>query len=181
MTAGPERKTNSDNAEWAELTIEDEDIIRTTPEAEPEGHVGELIRALRTRQRMSGEELAQRLGVTRSAVSHWELGRRTPPSTPHFAHAILDALNPSEADREMLLELLVGHDSVNKDSFSDRHLYEELLARTDRLRDLGATVLALQAEYDSELVSIRSILHNEIVRSTQGGEDEEPEMGMGTL
>ena len=73
---------------------------------EPEGgdsmKLGENIRALRLRKRMTQEQVAQKLGVTYQAVSKWENGTNTPdiallPEIAAFFGVTIDALFHQDA------------------------------------------------------------------------------------
>lgn len=44
------------------------------------GEFGQRIRRLREGARLTQEQLGERLGVTATAVSHWERGRSQPPA-----------------------------------------------------------------------------------------------------
>src|SRR3954454_13403863 len=62
---------------------------------------GDLLRTLRKRAGMTQEELAERAGLSRDAISALERGRRNRPHPPTMA-AIIDALGLSEADQKAL-------------------------------------------------------------------------------
>jgi predicted ATPase/DNA-binding XRE family transcriptional regulator len=62
---------------------------------------GEQLRVLRERAGLTQEELAERAGLSRDAISALERGRRNRPHPPTMA-AIVDALGLSEAERETL-------------------------------------------------------------------------------
>ena len=73
---------------------------------EPEGgdsmKLGENIRALRLRKRLTQEQVAQQLGVTYQAVSKWENGTNTPdiallPEIAAFFDVTIDALFHQDA------------------------------------------------------------------------------------
>ena len=73
---------------------------------EPEGgdsmKLGENIRALRLRKRLTQEQVAQKLGVTYQAVSKWENGTNTPdiallPEIAAFFGVTIDALFHQDA------------------------------------------------------------------------------------
>ena len=73
---------------------------------EPEGgdsmKLGENIRALRLRKRLTQEQVAQQLGVTYQAVSKWENGTNTPdiallPEIAAFFGVTIDALFHQDA------------------------------------------------------------------------------------
>lgn len=135
----------------------------TLPTAEEAGqeHIGSLLRDLRKRQEMSQGKLATRLGVSPGAISHYELGRRSIPDDISFVRRLVSTLNPSDTERELLLQAL-GVEFAGRES--DEEFYESMLQRTDRVMKLGAQVVALQAEIDEEIASIRAALHDRYLR-----------------
>jgi transcriptional regulator with XRE-family HTH domain len=149
--------------------IESPPDAQLTSEEEGQEQVGPLLRRLRARRHMSSEELAKHLGVSRGAVGHWELGRRTPPRDLRVVRALFDALDPSGAEREQLLKLITGSEVVmEKAGESDEAFYEDILRRTDLIMSLGAHVVALQTELEREATFIRSALQDRLLRSDQG-------------
>ena len=82
----------------------------------------EIIQALRTKQGLSQNELAERVHVTRQAVSRWENGETMPNvETLKLLSKVLDASNEdyckwcyaggrfAYADKASLLDFLVAH------------------------------------------------------------------------
>lgn len=149
-------------------------------EAGSQKQVGTLLRQLRARQKMSGEELSKHLDVSRGAVGHWELGRRALPRDLPFVRTLLNTLNPSDAERKVLLKLILGTEVLTEEAQSDEAFYEEMRRRTDRMMRLGAHVVALQAELDRELTVVRSALHDRFLRPDQRGTPEETDFGRGS-
>ena len=66
---------------------------------------GEVIKALREKNRMTQAELAEKIGVTDKAVSKWETGRGLPDIT--LVEPIAKALNISVG------ELFAGEQIIN--------------------------------------------------------------------
>ena len=58
--------------------------------------LGEVLRAHRTRRQMTQEFVAERLGVSRQAVSKWETGTADPSTTNLLALARLYGVSPEE-------------------------------------------------------------------------------------
>lgn len=151
--------------------------IAPTPEVDGPEQVGTVLRRLRARRQMSSEELAKHLGVSRGAVGHWELGRRTPPRDLRLVRALFDALDPSGGEREQLLKLILGTEVVMEEAAeSDEAFYEDMLRRTDLIMRLGAQVVALQAELEREATFVRSALQDRLWRSHQRAIQDEPEL-----
>lgn len=61
------------------------------------------LREMRTRRGMSGRELGKRLGLSHSAISHWETGRRIP--SPEETASVLTALGVTGVEKHRLIEL----------------------------------------------------------------------------
>ncbi len=72
---------------------------------------GEVIRALREKNNMTQEELAEKIGVTGKAVSKWERGRGLPDIT--LIEPIAGALGLSVG------ELFAGEQIINRNAASD--------------------------------------------------------------
>lgn len=66
--------------------------------------LGQVLRALRKDKGLTAVELAQRVGVTQTAISRYEVGARRP--SPELLEKLADALGASKRVRLQLLELL---------------------------------------------------------------------------
>jgi transcriptional regulator with XRE-family HTH domain len=70
----------------------------------PRGRVlAAALREMRTRRGISGRELGKRLGLSHSAISHWETGRRIP--SPEETASVLTALGVIGVEKHRLIEL----------------------------------------------------------------------------
>jgi transcriptional regulator with XRE-family HTH domain len=67
--------------------------------------VGALLRRLRQEKGLTGQQLADRMGISRPYVTHWESGRRSLNSLLHVQR-LLDVLDPDPESRQQLLRLL---------------------------------------------------------------------------
>ena len=67
-------------------------------------HIGQVIKNHRVRCNMTQEFLADRLGVSRQAVSKWEKGRSDPSTTNLIALAKIFDLTPEEMLKEITAE-----------------------------------------------------------------------------
>ena len=67
--------------------------------------IGSIIRKARTEQKLTQEQAAEALGVSRQTVSNWENGRSSPD--------IVRVIRMSELDHSSLDALLKGDSSVN--------------------------------------------------------------------
>lgn len=76
------------------------DTNLATPQARA---LGAALREIRERTGISGRELGKRLGLSHSAVSHWETAKRAP--TPEEAASLLTALGVVGAEKHRLIEL----------------------------------------------------------------------------
>lgn len=84
---------------WLYISIRKED---TQPETVAvRKSLGDTIKAHRTRCNMTQELVAERLGVTRQAVSKWESGASDPSTTNLLALAKLFEVSPEELLRGM--------------------------------------------------------------------------------
>ena len=68
-------------------------------------HIGQVIKNHRVRCNMTQEFLADRLGVSRQAVSKWEKGRSDPSTTNLIALAKIFDITPEEMLKEITAEL----------------------------------------------------------------------------
>lgn len=66
--------------------------------------LGEKIRTTRTRKGVTGEGLAELLGVTRSAISSWENSRETPSLRRCFQICEVLDVDPSSFFRGVTLD-----------------------------------------------------------------------------
>ena len=64
-------------------------------------HIGQVIKNHRVRCNMTQEFLADRLGVSRQAVSKWEKGRSDPSTTNLIALAKIFDITPEEMLKEI--------------------------------------------------------------------------------
>lgn len=67
-------------------------------------HIGQVIKNHRVRCNMTQEFLADRLGVSRQAVSKWEKGRSDPSTTNLIALAKIFDITPEEMLKEITAE-----------------------------------------------------------------------------
>ena len=67
-------------------------------------HIGQVIKNHRVRCNMTQEFLADRLGVSRQAVSKWEKGRSDPSTTNLIALAKIFDITPEEMLKEIAAE-----------------------------------------------------------------------------
>ena len=67
-------------------------------------HIGQVIKNHRVRCNMTQEFLADRLGVSRQAVSKWERGRSDPSTTNLIALAKIFDITPEEMLKEITAE-----------------------------------------------------------------------------
>ena len=67
-------------------------------------HIGQVIKNHRVRCNMTQEFLANRLGVSRQAVSKWEKGRSDPSTTNLIALAKIFDITPEEMLKEITAE-----------------------------------------------------------------------------
>lgn len=73
--------------------------------------LGKRIKALRIENHMTQEELAKRLGVTRAALSSWEIGRREPDT--EILHKLSTIFNVS-------VDYLIGKTNIrNSDAIEE--------------------------------------------------------------
>ena len=118
---------------------------------------GEVIKALREKNRMTQAELAEKIGVTDKAVSKWETGRGLPDIT--LVESIADALGISVG------ELFAGEQIINRNVSSNMKrakLYVcpicgNVIQSTGdvALSCCGVTLPALEAEDPDEAHQIR--------------------------
>jgi transcriptional regulator with XRE-family HTH domain len=76
------------------------DIRQVTPRGRA---LAAALREMRIRRGISGRELGKRLGLSHSAISHWETGRRIP--SPEEAASVLTALGVVGVEKHRLIEL----------------------------------------------------------------------------
>ena len=67
-------------------------------------HIGQVIKNHRVRCNMTQEFLADRLGVSRQAVSKWEKGQSDPSTTNLIALAKIFDITPEEMLKEITVE-----------------------------------------------------------------------------
>ena len=67
-------------------------------------HIGQVIKNHRVRCNMTQEFLADRLGVSRQAVSKWEKGQSDPSTTNLIALATIFNITPEEMLKEITAE-----------------------------------------------------------------------------
>ena len=67
-------------------------------------HIGQVIKSHRVRCNMTQEFLADRLGVSRQAVSKWEKGQSDPSTTNLIALAKIFDITPEEMLKEITAE-----------------------------------------------------------------------------
>ncbi len=67
-------------------------------------HIGQVIKKHRVRCNMTQEFLADRLGVSRQAVSKWEKGQSDPSTTNLIALAKIFDITPEEMLKEITAE-----------------------------------------------------------------------------
>ena len=67
-------------------------------------HIGQVIKNHRVRCNMTQEFLADRLGVSRQAVSKWEKGQSDPSTTNLIALAKIFDITPEEVLKEITAE-----------------------------------------------------------------------------
>ena len=67
-------------------------------------HIGQVIKNHRVRYNMTQEFLADRLGVSRQAVSKWEKGQSDPSTTNLIALAKIFDITPEEMLKEITAE-----------------------------------------------------------------------------
>lgn len=71
------------------------DDVRRKPEGSQEIFSYNLIR-IRTQNNLSQKDVAEMMGLSQACVSHWEMGRHTPPLDTIFQLAKALDVNPSE-------------------------------------------------------------------------------------
>lgn len=118
--------------------------------------LNEKIRALRNANNMTQENLAERLGVSRQAITKWETGLGTPDVTN--IHALATLFNVT------VDELLSGDCSakdINKDNVSRTEF--DIFNRSDFQMDIGtASTLDITTSHNEKVVvEIRSDLDKE--------------------
>jgi transcriptional regulator with XRE-family HTH domain len=131
--------------------------------------IGELLKKMRKKAGLSGQKTAQRAGLSRSTINHWENGRRSIGKF-RYKKALLTVLGQhlEPADLEILSATMgvanQGDELDLLDSISD--VSEQLScleAQNKLLLDELQANLQMQADCHSQLVQLaREILANQI-------------------
>lgn len=130
--------------------------------------VGQIIRDLRKKQNMTGEELGKRAGLSQSKVSKLETGLYARPDYDQIQR-ILNILGASSTIRQQALHALKeGRQSVGHASFHDTQpsvMSAELERRSRRIRLYAANAipaLLQTVEYRTALLRSRGYSESEI-------------------
>ncbi len=70
---------------------QDGEVLYTRQEVFPDAHPGKVVRGLRTKEGITQEELASRLGIAQTRVSEIESGKR--PISRNMAQKLSEAFN----------------------------------------------------------------------------------------
>lgn len=70
--------------------------------------IGKWLREKREEKHMTGQEVADALGVTKTAVSYWESGKRT-----IYAYQMMDYCKAVGADPEELVRTITRKEKTN--------------------------------------------------------------------
>jgi transcriptional regulator with XRE-family HTH domain len=125
---------------------------RLTPQEHGQEHptFGGMLRTLRERQGLSGKELAMKLGVSRPAITQWELGNRKPQSRENFV-SLLQILKPTDDEKSKLLEFM-GMQNSPESSDSPDVLLDSLERRLTRVE-------SMHSELTHEIVEMKATVH----------------------
>lgn len=115
--------------------------------------IGQQIKEKRQRERLSAEDLAQKLGLKKENIYKWERG--STPSDPTDYNKIVNWLNNSENVPQGTLNN-TGHQNVDNSNIDYREKYMQLL-ENDRERFLSIIELSL-----TELLKISRVLHADV-------------------
>ena len=112
--------------------------------------MGKQIRTLRMLGRISADELARKVGVSRATITHWESGRRR-PQDPYHIKRLFEVLDPYDQHAS----------EVNITDAEDRlsHLGDTLESahrRLERIVKIQAEITRLQAELTNELAELEA-------------------------
>lgn len=122
--------------------------------------VGTVVRAMRARRGMTQADLARRVGMTQSAVAHWEAGDAVPPAAT--LHAVGFALGATVEETLALASAQGGGQSGLPDDIEAAHHHLQCVKAAPDLRELVSLGqeaelwrrAALDARWDACLVRV---------------------------
>jgi transcriptional regulator with XRE-family HTH domain len=126
-------------------------------EVQQRKEAADLLKKFRREKGLTGQQLADRIGISRSAVTHWESAYR-PLSDLAYVRRILEVLNPDPQRRQQFLQLLGIEAAVLDPTTSPREVVALVNRKLERLQATDEAMARLALKRLEQTKEIRRLV-----------------------